>query len=144
VRRSPGFRDHSGAVTPGSEYDDDLDDIIDRISQGHTLPERYYRAGIDRDHDDLLETEGVVHLHLGGRNSDVLLFLVQYPDRVVLLEINTHKHFATEPKGSLLRAVHERHLARIAQEVAAQLAEQATSIRASVDKLRKPRPPPDA
>ncbi|MBO9706797.1 MAG: hypothetical protein J7521_01180 [Caulobacter sp.] len=86
----------------------------------------------------------MIHLHLGGQNSDVLLFLVQYPDRVVLLEINTHQHFATEPKGSLLRAVHERHLARIAQEITAELAVKAARIQAGLDKLRKPKPPPDA
>lgn len=34
-----------------------------------------------------------MHLHLGGRGSDTLLFLMQFADKVVLLETNTHRRF---------------------------------------------------
>jgi len=103
-------------VVDGTVYDDDLNDIITQVSIGEDLSERFYRAGIDDDPDALLEQEGVIHLHLGGKNSDVLLFLVQYPDRVVLLEINTHKHFKTDPIGTLLRSLYEQYLLRSAAE----------------------------
>ena len=89
-----------------------------------------------------------MHLHLGGQNSDELLFLVQYPERVVLLEINSHKHFATEPKGSLLDSLHERHLARIATEIAMDAASEAARRGARLagamhrlkSTIRKPKP----
>lgn len=110
MRSSPKFKDYSRRVVAGSQYEDDLNDIIDKIGGGYALPDRYYRAGIDRDEDRLLDEQGIMHLHLGGRDSDVLLFLVQYEDRVVLLEINSHKHFTTEPKGTLLRALHDQAL----------------------------------
>jgi hypothetical protein len=119
--RSPNFRDYSRIVEAGDAYDDDLNAIIDEISRGGGVSERFYRAGIDSDHDTLLEQEGVIHLHLGGKNSDVLLFLVQYADRVVLLEINTHKHFKTDPIGTLLRSLHEQHLLRATAEELAKM-----------------------
>lgn len=134
--RAPSFRDHSRRVVVGSVYDDDFNEIVEQISAGTRLQERFYRAGIDDDHDALLEQEGVIHLHLGGKNSDVLLFLVQYPDRVVLLEINTHKHFKTDPVGSILRSLHEQYLVRTAHEALAEAGkavEQAA--KANADKL---------
>jgi hypothetical protein len=42
--------------------------------------------------------------------SDELLFAVEYADRVALLEVNTHKHFKTEPKGSVLLSLHRSSL----------------------------------
>lgn len=42
--------------------------------------------------------------------SDVLLFAVEYDDRVVFLEVNSHKHFKTEPKGSVLLSLHHQCL----------------------------------
>lgn len=46
-----------------------------------------------------------MHLHLGGKDSDVILFLIQYADRVVLLETNTHVHFRTQPAGKNIIAL---------------------------------------
>ena len=120
-----------------------MKEIVARISAGRPLPDRFYRAGVDRDHDALLDALGVMHLHLGGRGSDDLLFLVQYPDRVVLLEINSHKHFTTEPKGSLLASLHEQHLERMAKEAAeteiAEGAARRAAIERSVKSLRPAR-----
>jgi hypothetical protein len=42
--------------------------------------------------------------------SDVLLFAVEYADRVVFLEVNSHKHFDREPKGSVLLSLHKQCL----------------------------------
>ena len=77
----------------------ELDGIIESIGRGDGVPEQYYRAGIDRDRDALLEERGIMHLHLGGKHSDTLVFLVQYADLVLLLESNAHVHFRTNPKG---------------------------------------------
>lgn len=141
--RSPNFRDHTGLVTANSPLEDDLNEIIDRIGAGRRLPDRFYRAAIDRDHDALLDALGVMHLHLGNRGSDELLFLVQYPERVVLLEINSHKHFTTEPKGSLLSSLHQQHLERMAREAAeteiAEGAARRAAIERSVMRLRPTR-----
>ena len=129
---APNFRDYSRRAGKGTIYEDELNEIIEQISSGKGISEEFYRAGIDVDDDELLEKEGIMHLHLGGKNSDVLLFLVQYPDRVVLLEINTHKHFRTEPVGSILKSLHDHYLARAAAEArvkAQELAEQADATR---------------
>ena len=146
VLRSPNFRDHSGLVASRGDLEDDLNEIIDRIGAARVLPERFYRAGIDQDGDELLEALGVMHLHLGSQASDELLFLVQYEDRVVLLEINSHKHFVAEPKGSLLASLHERHLARMEAEAAREREARAVGRKAALDEafksLRSRRPEP--
>lgn len=46
-----------------------------------------------------------MHVHLGSKDSDVLVFLIQYADRVVLLETNTHVHFRTQPAGKNIVAL---------------------------------------
>jgi hypothetical protein len=77
----------------------ELDDIIESIERGDGASDCHYRAGIDLDEDSLLTDQGIMHLHLGGKDSDVIVFLIQYADRVVLLETNTHVHFRTQPAG---------------------------------------------
>ena len=79
--------------------------IVRSITQGGGVPEEHYRAGIDRDRDGLLEEKGIMHLHLGGRDSDVLVFLIQYAEQVVLLESNSHVHFRTQPAGKNIVAL---------------------------------------
>lgn len=59
-----------------------------------------------------------MHLHLGGKDSDVLVFLVQYPDRVVLLETNSHVHFRTQPAGKNIVALSQAWLANLEHEMA--------------------------
>jgi len=107
---APNFKDWTGLVFSTPELEDDLNDLIERIGDGRLLPLGSYRRGIDRDDDALLEAHGIKHLHLGGADSDVLLWLVEYDSRVVILEINSHKHFETEPPGSLLRSLHDNFL----------------------------------
>ena len=60
--------------------------LVRSIRGGEGVPEAHYRAWIDRDRDALLENHGIMHLHLGGKSSDVLIFLIQYSGLVVLLE----------------------------------------------------------
>jgi hypothetical protein len=112
-----GWVDHAGiARQPALRAE--LDEIIDSIEQGRGMPEQYYRAGIDRDEDELLNERGIMHLHLGGRDSDTLVFLVQYGDRVVLLESNSHVHFRTTPKGRHIVALVQSWFVNLEREIA--------------------------
>jgi hypothetical protein len=97
----------------------ELDDIIESIERGDGVPESCYRAGIDRDEDSLLAEQGIMHLHLGGKDSDVLVFLIQYADRVVLLETNTHLHFRTQPAGKNILALTQAWLRTLENDMAA-------------------------
>ena len=96
---------------------DEFDDIVESIERGEGVPEAHYRSGIDVDSDDLLAQRGIMHLHLGGRDSDVLVFLIQYADRVVLLETNTHIHFRTQPAGKNILALHQSWLGNLEREM---------------------------
>ena len=96
---------------------DELDDIVESIERGDGVPEAHYRVGIDTDRDGLLEEKGIMHLHLGGRHSDVLVFLIQYADKVVLLETNTHMHFRTQPAGKNILALNQSWLANMERDV---------------------------
>ncbi len=81
------------------DIQEELLDIIESIEAGIGAPEACYRTGIDRTPEGLLERHGIMHLHLGGKESDILVFLIQYVDRVVLLETNSHIHFRTQPSN---------------------------------------------
>jgi hypothetical protein len=96
---------------------EELYQVIQSIRRGDGVPETHYRAGIDRDTDGLLEAQGIMHLHLGGRDSDVLVFLIQYADRIVLLESNTHVHFRTQPAGKNILALSQSWLGNLEQEM---------------------------
>lgn len=80
----------------------EFNDIVDHLANGWEIPDRYLPLGIGIRRDRLLDELGVKHLHLKSRGSDILLYLVEYPDRVELLEINTHVHLEDEPRGHLL------------------------------------------
>jgi len=111
------FQDFAG-VGQRADLRGELDDIIERIERGDGVPERYYRAGIDRNADDLLATKGIMHLHLGGKNSDVVVFLIQYASRVVLLETNSHVHFRTQPPGKNILALTQSWLGNLEASMA--------------------------
>lgn len=59
----------------------------------------YYRSGNGVTSDRLLADSGVMHLHLGGKGSDTLLYLLQFPMHVVYLCIDTHVHVDDCPPG---------------------------------------------
>lgn len=107
VFKLPLYRDYVG-LSRAPNLARELVELVERIEKGHIVPERYYRSGIDTDRDRLLEETGILHLHLGGAASDVLVFLIQYPTYVVLLEVNDHQAFASDPPGSRLLALHEQ------------------------------------
>jgi hypothetical protein len=96
---------------------DEFEDIVESIERGDGVPEAHHRAGIDVDSDDLLAQKGIMHLHLGGQDSDVLVFRIQYADRVVLLETNAHIHCRTEPAGKNILAPHQSWLGPLEREM---------------------------
>jgi hypothetical protein len=96
---------------------EELYQLLQSIGRGDGVPEVHYRAGIGRDRDALLEDLGIMHLHLGGRDSDVLVFLIQYSDRVVLLESNTHVDFRTQPAGKNILALSQSWLGNLEREM---------------------------
>ena len=89
------------------------------IQNGTPLPTGYYRKGVGLNADALLQAEGIMHLHLGASNTSELLYLIQYPDHVVLLELSDHAHFATRPIGVRLAAKHSAAVARKETQLAA-------------------------
>jgi hypothetical protein len=110
VIRASNYKDHTRSVAANEHLLDDLEEITDSIEKGRPLDRRFYRSGLKIDDDPLLVMEGIKHLHLGNMGSDTLLFAVEYSDRVVFLEVNTHKHFKSEPKGSILLSLHRQCL----------------------------------
>lgn len=93
--------------------------VMKCIENGSPLPDGYYRKGIGRTGDTLLETDGIMHLHLGKSDTSELLYLIQYPDHVVLLELGDHAHFGTKPIGARLRSRHSVAVARKQKELLA-------------------------
>ena len=100
------------------ELQDELIAIIRSIERGDGVPDAHYRAGVDNSADALLTNKGIMHLHLGGKDSDIIVFLIQYADRVVLLETNSHIHFRTKPEGRNIVALTHAWLANLEGEVA--------------------------
>jgi hypothetical protein len=82
----------------GPEEQEDLAKIHDLIKEGGDLAP-YHRGSMDKHGDNLLVKHGVMHLHLGGKDSDCLLYLLQFPSHVVFLTIDTHIHLEDVPPG---------------------------------------------
>jgi len=70
--------------------------------------------------DPLLANHGIMHLHLGQPSTNHLLYLIQYADAVIFLELNDHKYvrMATLPSSQNLLAVHVAHLKRFEEQAA--------------------------
>lgn len=87
----------------------DLYDLQETIEQGHTVSRRFYRRGLEANDppDELLDQHGIMHLHLAGQDSDILLFLVQFEEDVFFLQVDDHRHFQSWPKGKLLKQLHD-------------------------------------
>lgn len=121
----------------------EVETLIDAVELPRVLPARFYRAGRDTTPDPLLEEHGIMHLHLGSPASREPVYLIQYPERVVLLEITDHYHFETNPIGSHLIAYHrkgiEQNEADAEQEAAAELKRREDAVKGGL-LPRKPRP----
>lgn len=110
VEKAASWRETIG-LAKRPDLQKELLPIIHCIRDGNLLPERYYRKNRTTTPDRLLETTGVMHLHLGHPNSRELLFLVQYSTSVLLLEVSDHAHFDNNPPGHVLMTLHKRRIA---------------------------------
>lgn len=77
----------------------DLATILSCIQNGLELDDRYYRRGLGATTDTLLAKHGVMHLHLGGQGSNCILYLIQYSDHVLLIEVSGHGYLDSVPEG---------------------------------------------
>jgi hypothetical protein len=80
--------------------------LEDHIVNGWRVPDEFYRSDIDENRDRLLEEMGIKHLHLNGRGSDIIVYLIELEDQVIFLRIANHSYLEDEPRGlRLLRAL---------------------------------------
>ena len=118
VHRVEGWR-----VAPDLKDDPEVAAAVVQITRcienGTPLPSGYYSKLAGRARDGLLEREGIMHLHLRKSNSEELLWLVQYEDDVVFLELGDHQPFEARPPGSVLAAYHAFKLKKKEGELAA-------------------------
>lgn len=106
VYKARTFVDHTGLANT-EPYASNLVDFYKRIEQGLELPPQFYRSHIGKTPDDLLAHTGVKHIHLGNTKSDVLLFVQEFDDFVVILEIAPHSaNFHEVPVGDTLTKNH--------------------------------------
>jgi hypothetical protein len=77
-----------------------FNDLLDHISNGWEIPDEFYRLDIGKNRDRLLEDTGIKHLHLNGRGSDIVVYMIELEDRVILLRISGHAYLEDEPRGS--------------------------------------------
>lgn len=78
---------------------EDLRLLVRSVREGRPLPDRFYRPSRNRRGDDLLVRSGYMHLHLAGP-SDALLYLIRYPDRVLLICVDDHANLRSRPPGA--------------------------------------------
>jgi len=104
VKPSPHFQDHCG-VKYNLQQRTQLYEIIDCIENGQPIPAEYYKSNLDAHGDRMLREIGVKHLHLGGQGSDVIVYMAEFDTWVELIEINTHVHLESEPRGKELKGI---------------------------------------
>lgn len=119
---SSTFRDPEGLA-----QDDDVAKAIDHIrtciANGTPLPSGYYSKGAGMRFDTMLDSYGIMHLHVRGQwNTDELLWLVQYPEHVVFLELSDHKPFDQRPVGGRFNRYHSGGILSREKEIAADMA----------------------
>lgn len=136
------IRGHRCSVKLTSEQEASLLDIRERIQDGRELPPFCYRVNRDSSPDDLLEREGIMHLHLSAKDRDEILFLVQYEEHAVFLEVTNHAPFKDDPPGSYLSQLHERALAEVETKLDAEKTVEAAAARTRVRQGIKPRRKP--
>jgi hypothetical protein len=132
VIRAKGFADRIGLSKQKSVYSEDLVQLIRCIEQRNVLPARFYRKGKGIDADHALQTFGIMHLHLGGPSSNVLVYLFQFEEMVVLLEISNHYSFLTKPPGVLLYRLHWPAVLLQTRELAAKQADAARNLNLAI------------
>lgn len=99
------FADELGALR-NHHLRSEFHDLEDCIINGWVVPEEFYRIDIDLNRDRLLAETGIKHLHLNGRGSETIVYLLELPDQVIFLRIADHRYLEDEPRGiRLLRAL---------------------------------------
>ena len=108
VDESALYSDRTGLIGVDPEVTRNLIEIVRCLGAGNLIAEKFYRNGIDRDADSLLNQHGIKHLHLHEDTEvDALLFLVEYSTFVVLLEVDGHRQHFQKPQGAVLRSLHD-------------------------------------
>ena len=103
------FHDEVG-ISSNAQLLVDFNELQDHIHNGWTIPSRFYRLGVGKTPDLLLRKTGVKHLHLGGSASDVLVYLLELDDRVIIVRIADHRFLEDRPRGiGLFRLLGLRH-----------------------------------
>jgi len=138
VDYSPLYADLTGLVGSDEVVQKNLLEIIRCIGAGNLIPEKFYRNGIGRDDDPLLEEHGIKHLHLHEDTEvDALLFLVEYSQFVLLLCVDGHRRHFQKPEGSVLRSLHDSAIRNADAKAASLLAKKRRSLKESLfSKLR--------
>lgn len=103
VTKADDFCDECG-VQYNARLQLELNEALDCIHNGWEIPDHFYPRDVDKYGDRLLNELGVKHLHLGGQGSDVIVYMAEFDSWVELLEINTHVHLETEPRGKELKS----------------------------------------
>jgi len=119
-----------------------LNEIRERIQNGHRLRPFCYRINRDSP-DDLLDREGIMHLHLSAKDRNEIQFLVQYAEHVVFLEVTNHAPFKDEPPGSYLAQLHANALSDLESKIDAEKIAEDAATTAKVVKGINPRQKPD-
>jgi hypothetical protein len=86
------FRDVGNRLGRNIAAARDFREICKKLSNGEELLPRHYRARIDdpTSPDPLLESHGIKHLHLVRQNSDDILYCIEYPRLVLMLQVSGH------------------------------------------------------
>ncbi|MBS5905185.1 hypothetical protein [Roseomonas mucosa] len=99
VHKLPGFDQSIKARKLTDAQILQLVGIEDAIVNGRPIA-GFYRASTGR--DELLLRHGVMHLHLDHSGSNVLLYLMQFSEHVLLLSVGGHGLVDSRPPGANL------------------------------------------
>ena len=84
-----------------------------------------------------------MHLHLSAKDRNEILFLVQYAEHVVFLDVTNHAPFKDEPPGSYLAELHANALSDLESKIDAEKIAEDAATTAKVVKGINPRQKPD-
>lgn len=137
LRRLPDFDKAFTSLTETQQRD--LGTILSAIRNGQVIEDRFYRRGIGTTSDELLRKEGIKHLHLGGQGSNCILYLIEYEEEVVLVEISDHRYLDSKPVGKGLPhagiQAEEKAIRSAAEQEEAKRAEDDAKLAAAKEKL---------
>jgi hypothetical protein len=71
--------------------------LSNQIENGIEIDPKHYRRSTNG--DKLLINSGVMHLHLTHAGDDTILYLMQFDDDVLFLEVSDHRYLNSVPPG---------------------------------------------